>query len=305
MGLFSKKPDPHGDAVAIAAMAKAAFAHLEVETTIRAGDDLRDLELVASDGARYPLFALMQTCQAESSRRWPGIVTDHVRRLVATRSTDSKSLDAENLRRMVRARLIADVDDGSGIDFGYARPVAPGLVLALGVDYPETVSTLGSEAVAALPLGVDELFDIGQRNTDAEPIDENSEVTDGIWSLSGSSLFIASKVTAMENLIGPTLGPAPYGVVFAVPHRSLIFYTVPRDEQSILQVSTLAQLVATMAADTDAHLPGGLLSSGVYHWIDGTIELIGGTNPETGAPYVDASGRFGEVVDSLINEPTV
>ncbi|WP_261974850.1 metal ABC transporter permease, partial [Curtobacterium sp. B18] len=131
-----------------------------------------------------------------SSRSFATDVAEHFDRMIQAYSEPAvEDLSADELRQRIRLRILSE---HSGVasdptDLDYARPFAPGLVLGLCVDYPTMVSTLSGPTLLRLPLGTDELFALGQLNTDDEPVDEHAEIAPGVFLVEGESLFVASK----------------------------------------------------------------------------------------------------------------
>ena len=228
-------------------------------------------------------------------------MADHQSRILISRANQpAEELDAEMLRRQVRTRLLSDVEDDR-LDLSYARPFAPGLIVAICIDYPETVRTIDSSTVSKLSLTPDEVFRAGQENTNAEPIDERTEIAPGVWALSGTSLFVASKVVDLDTLIQTSIGPAPDGIVFATPHRGMLIYVKPEGPEFAVAVQTLLIAADNMARNSNASLPGGLLSPAIYYANEGIVDVIGGRATDNDALHINASGRFGELLGKWAN----
>ncbi|RKR74373.1 hypothetical protein [Frondihabitans australicus] len=299
MALFGRrKPQVPADIeVEVAALARRVFAERGVEATIEGEAGSRTL---LADGSQYPVYNLVAKCVGEPRKAWGEIVARHMGSMVSARDNPKVSaMDVGAVRAQVRTRILpADLGD-LPIDLSYARPLAPGLVLALCMDYPDTVSTLGASDVEQLGLPVDELYRYGQANTDGEPIDVHDHVADGVFVIDGGSLFIASKTADMQHLIETVIGPAPHGVVFTVPHRQLVFYTVPTSTAVLGAINTLMTITVNVLRDPTSPPPGGPISTGLYYWADGMIEGIGGFDPVEQSIEVEATGRFGDMLNTL------
>ncbi|MGD8169996.1 hypothetical protein ACEXOS_022510 [Herbiconiux sp. P16] len=300
MGLFGKKREPLE--VAVPALARAAFAERGMETTIEFGLTPDDTMLVGADKRVYPLFNLLVICRPEPERRWKALVERHAAAMLAAENdAPAEQLGADLLRARLRTRLVRHFDDDPfPIDVAYARPFAPGLVLALCIDNPEAVATLNSSTVAELAIGLDEAYRVGQANTDGEPIAEHSELGGDIWLVGGESLFIASKAAGFDVVLDRFSGPAPLGVVFAVPQRSLLVYLVPSRPDHVGSIGRMMHVVDRIARDAETTMPGGLLSADLfYRSADGEVERIGGRQPDSQNLAIDATGRFGAVLEAL------
>ncbi|GAB3397691.1 hypothetical protein GCM10027515_02170 [Schumannella luteola] len=299
MGWFGRKPSEDDLVAEVTRLARTALAERGIETVLESTGDPANPLLRADGSTTYQLGNLIAQCHGAPQRQWPEIVQNHIAIVDAAMHSDRDAvLDAEALRTQIRTRLLADLGPEDPTDLGYARPLAPGLVLALGIDFPDTVATLTGAALGDLAIGLDEAYELGQRNADAEPIDERDALSSEITILVGDSLFIATKVANMEHLVRTEVGPAPHGVIFAVPHRSLIALIVVRDAQSLVAVGQLKAVVDGFASGEYGPLPGGLISPDLYFWFDGEIERITG-NPDLGPGAVDARGRLGEVASRL------
>jgi hypothetical protein len=304
IALFGRKDQAQQDVpLAVATIARQLLTERGFETTIDLAKDPLDPHLMGADGWVYPLYNLILSCKEEPPRKWRAVVANHLTRILSSRANQpADELDAEMLRRQVRTRLLSAVKDDR-VDLSYARPFAPGLIVALCIDYPETVRTIGSSTVSKLSLTPEDAFRAGQENTNAEPIDEKSEIAPGVWALGGASLFIASKVADLDALIQTSIGPAPDGIVFAIPHRSMVVYAKPEGPGFARAVETLLTAVDKMARDPNAALPGGLLSGAIYYSHDGTVDLIGGRAKDSGELQIDSFGRFGEVLEKWARLP--
>lgn len=184
-----------------------------------------------------------------------------------TRSAPKPS--ADELLSLVRTRIIATADADS---HSYGRPVVEGLFQVLSLDYPTHVVTLTDADIGDLEVSLDVLFDQGQINTDAEPIDETFS-ENGVRCVTGDSMFIASKIGNIPALLGRLGVEAPDGLLFAVPNRSLLMYSLPTREEGLGGIVTIAQMVDSFTLEAGFNNPGGLLSRNVFYWApDGAIE---------------------------------
>ena len=300
MGLFGRRrgEDALGDEQRVAVLARQAFADRGVETTLTATEDALDSRLVGMDGTRFLLHNLILAARRERPAKWQQLADEHVDRMLSDLdAVPLTDLDEEQLRAGVRSRLVADVEDEMTRMLGYARPFLPGVVEILCVDRPSTVATITDAQVPDLAVPLDELFAVGRLNTAQEPIDELSELAEGVLALEGASLFVASHVTTIERVIETTIGAAPYGLLFAIPHRSLMLAVVPHDSGAIKSISTLLALLPGFA-DRRFDAPGGVISTDVFYWSPDGFERVGGIEPD-GTVALHAAGRFGEMLDEL------
>ncbi|MFC9978223.1 hypothetical protein [Gordonia sp. NPDC127522] len=231
------------------------------------------------DGATHGLDSVFRRCASTPRDQWGPAIDLHFGQLVRARSDVPPSrLAPEEFESRVRTRLLTfDAVDSAPIDLGYARRLADDLAMVLCIDNPETVAYLPSDEVSE--RGVDRLFVVGQRNTDAEPVEFVSSPTDGplTW-VAGASVFIASKLGNMPAILHAVFGvsEAPDGVVVGVPDRNTICMHRVRDETAVLAISDLA--TATAKRHETAV---GKLSPHIYYWREGVVTRISTADPDT------------------------
>ncbi|TBN57430.1 hypothetical protein EYE40_08510 [Glaciihabitans arcticus] len=281
MGLFSKRAktaeidsiiDPIEN---VTLLAQLRFGVLGVPVEVDPDTAGIDTVLITAAGARYPLYNLfVRTAQANEDETI-NLVMQHVDSMVeAANQPDIASLSDEDLSRMVRTRIVPrDVIDQ--ISAKYSIRVASDLVALLCVDFPTHVAWLNDDQLA--DRNIDDLFATGMQNTMGEQVDDVQQ-SGPISMIVGDSLFIASKVLGMPQLISEHLQDAPHGVLFGVPNRHLIFALPLVDMASIAAAGALATMVANQANADDN--PGGTLSADVFIWRAGRIERAGGVNPD-------------------------
>ena len=296
MGWFGRKK-PETEATSLVALAQRALAERGLETTVEPpAGDLEHARLVGTDGRVFLLENLASQVQGEPPATQADIIAEHFDRMIQAYSEPPvEELGPDELRDRIRLRVLAE-DSGvpsDPTDLSYARPFAPGLVLGLCVDYPTMVSTISTPTLSALPLGVDELFAIGQLNTDDEPVDEHTELAPGVFVVEGESLFVASKAVNLPAVFGA----APYGTVFAVPHRHLLLAVPIRDADSIRAVQTLAGMLVQVLTDTGRGLPGGVLSPLLFFSRNGRVSAASGFDEETGAMRIEVDERFQQALE--------
>lgn len=289
MALFRRGPDKDHETL-VAEFAQQAFTALGLPAQIVQGTGPGDIDIMVGASA-YPLHNLILKTQGMTGKALQRDVSTHVGSLVrAERAPKGDELTPDDLRRQIRTRILADSADPL-MTPEYSRRVAPGLKAALNLDFPETVSTVSDQMLPSLALPPNELFLFGQANVDREPIDERSTLDHGIRLLGGGSLFIASKFLNLAHLQEAELGAAPYGLVFALPHRSLALVKV-LDHDSVAAIQAIANLTLNIASGRMRGTPGGLISDGLYYWNGGVeIDQIGGADA-TGEYGIRAEGRF-------------
>lgn len=211
----------------------------------------------------------------ESAKRagaeWRDVVTGWVGQYLVMRAENLREPSEDELRASIRTRLVRPDEVRT-----YAREFVDGLVVALAVDGATSVQLHTDKSLTKSPVAVDELYRLGQANTDAEPVEEVFQIEDDIYGITGDSFFIASKAANFPALLG-TIGPAPLGVAFAPLNRSLVLYTIIKGAGAewMGPVMALAQRVDSLVKDDEFEHPGGLLSDTIFYWApDGRVEYL-------------------------------
>lgn len=190
------------------------------------------------------------------------------------------TLTAEQLRQQVRTRLIPANSGGDGRPnmptFRYARPFSDGLILALCMDFPQSVQYVTDANLDHMALGLDELYAFGQLNTDAELIDDTFEPAPGLHVVTGRSLFIASKAANLPAVFGA----APFGTLFSVPYRGMLAALPVVGVKTMVSANALVGLTAQVLGSSA--VPGGPLSSEVYFSRNGHVTRVSRPTAEGG-----------------------
>ncbi|QXT63409.1 hypothetical protein [Tessaracoccus palaemonis] len=207
----------------------------------------------------------------EAGPDWREVVDGWVGQYLLARAERLHEPTEAELRSSIRTRLTVADEARS-----YAREFASDLYVALAIDGATSVRMLTDASLAKSPIDIDELYRLGQANTDAEPVDEVFQLDDGVNGIAGDSFFIASKVSNFPALLD-IIGPAPLGAAFAPVNRSLVLYTVIADSETgwMGPVMSLAQQVSGLVNDEEFDHPGGLLTGTTFYWApDGRVEYL-------------------------------
>jgi len=290
-----RREESEGSPPSLVVLAQRALAERGMETTVEVlpGERAR---LVGTDGRVFLLENLAAQVHGEPPAVQADMVADHFDRMIQAYSEPApEDLGADELRDRIRLRILSEHGGtpSDPADLSYARPFAPGLVLGLCVDYPTMVSTLSASALPKLALGVDELFAIGQLNTDDEPVDGHAEIAPGVFVVEGESLFVASKAVNLPALFGSS----PFGTVFAIPHRHLLLAAPIRDADGLQAVQTLAGMLLQVLTTQERGLPGGQLSPLLLFSRNGQVSAVSGFDEETGAMRIEVDERFQEALE--------
>jgi hypothetical protein len=204
------------------------------------------------------LANLAQMVRGEPREDWEAIVGEHFRRLGEVRR-DSDDVPFEAAEPILKLRLWRREDLPEELDH-VSRPFADDLVLMLSLDWPEAVTNVTSEQVAAWGRGEEKLFAIAERNTREEPDIEQDELVNGEGARAvvcfGDSFFASSQVLWPERYLGDL---PPDGALVAVPHRHMAWMYALTDVRALRVINEAAGWVHQV------HVEGpGSISSQLY-----------------------------------------
>ncbi|MFL6119968.1 hypothetical protein [Actinophytocola sp.] len=300
MGLFNRNrqpAEPTDEALPELTVSKAqrlrdlvrgSMAVAGYEVTVYAG------HVEDADGRQFGLGGLARRLAAPRvpDKKWPTIVDDHVRRLLASvDGPDEFDVPTDDLLERTYLRLYEAGALPSGNWWTYGREALPGVLELLALDLPDSVATFNDEQVAK--HGLDRLRTAGLANLRREEADERA-THEGVEILVGS-MFMASTVLVLREIVLRTTGEAhlPNGVLVAVPFRHQLLYHVPRDGGVVEALNTMA---GNAAAGYDTEV--GPISPHVYWWQDGHFQQITHRDSD-GRIEVHLEGGFGEVFTRL------
>ncbi len=147
--------------------------------------------------------------------------------------------------------------------------------------------------VHTLALDLDELYALGQLNTDREPIDVRFEPAPGIHAILGDSLFTASKAANLPAVIGS----APFGTLFTVPHRPMLIMLPISGPETVPAVQQLLSM--TMQTLRSGPQPGGVLSPDVHFSRNGQVSRVSSID-ESGSVSINVDARLQQALEEAI-----
>lgn len=276
----------------VRALALEGLARRGIDVQPAQHDSLGEDRFVDQDGHEYDLHNLQLRCALLAQSEWVGAVEFQLHQLLAGRDGPAaEELSEGEFLRQVRTRLVPP-NTSEKLSMAYARPAFDGLVVELSRDLPTVVKTVGDSDVAGRNL--DALYAAGQTNTDAE-LASVQQLEHDVYALTGESFFIASKALNMEHLIDTVLGgSAPLGVVFSVPHRSLLLlHRVGASSPSAVG------WIASVTLSQTENAAGGVVSRDTYFWYRDAVQCI--TNIDLEAPSIEVlvGGAFAEALNQV------
>ncbi|MES5380543.1 MULTISPECIES: hypothetical protein [Mycolicibacterium] len=260
------------------------------------GDTPGDDRLATDAGTVLWLSNMHTRCRGVPVEELPDAVRIEVDTFLAGLDAPPMSeLSDDEFYTQLRTRLITP-DTSGELSLDYARPAFDGLVAELRRDLPTTVQTVSDSDIAG--RDIDLLYEIGQRNTDAEPV-EIQALDHEIFVLTGESLFVASKALNMPRLIATVLnGDAPLGVLFSVPHRSALF--LHRVGTSTVDA---APWIATATIGEAEDALGGVISRDTYFWYGDTVQPVTAVDLDTNSIRLLVAGPFADALERVAELP--
>jgi hypothetical protein len=172
------------------------------------------------------LANLAQKCHLAAAEDWPALVAEHLDTVVSNEElTEDTTFDA--VREMLKVRVYPE-DYGAGLagqeSLLVRKPLAPGAVMALAIDFPKTVASVSPPMASGWAVPIDELFELGLANVRAgdRPQPQHREV-DGsdITFLLGESFFTATWIAMLDEFVSPE---SPHGQLVAIPNRHIVAF---------------------------------------------------------------------------------
>jgi len=287
-----------GQATRLRSLAQQAFAEQGLEVVI-APD-----HLIGADGTVFGLANLAASCHnaAKGEREWPELVRTHVRVVVAAvrDAVPISELSREDVLSRVYLRVIgaAALPPDAEARLRYARPVVGDVLEVLVLDSPESVATLQDEDVAQ--FGLDELKEAGLYNLLREPIAEveRIQVGEAAWLdvVAGESVYTASKMLVMTDLLTRVFGPREYpnGVLVSVAFRNQIALHPIDGPEVVAAVNGIARFAFVGYGDSV-----GPVSPYAYWWRDGEFTQLTEPDGEDGVVVV-VDEAFAEMLSRLL-----
>ncbi len=278
------------EAARFTALARDAFAHAGLETTIDEGS------LRALDGQRLGLYNIAHAAATLREREWPRLLAAHARAMVvATNEPEPRSLDE------VRDRVYLRLTPAEELPFEpeVALELDGDLVALPSIDYPEHVKAVTTRSVVDGLGGWDAFREAALANLrrlDAEETGTlpGSDDGDGRVLLSIGGFFNASRALVLDSVLTRDfrIEHPTHGVLVIAPNRHLLGLHPLVGPDCLRAVRTMHAI-----ARGESEQPGAL-SGEVWFWRDGTLTQVShATDGDDVA--VDASGAFGAALAEL------
>jgi hypothetical protein len=196
-------------------------------------------------------------------------VAGHFANLRSTtrRDTNALAADFEQVKSILRVRLLADESMG-GLDpdkVPGSRVYAPGILLMLVYDFPDSTQSVRPEHLERWPLEAAAVWEVATDNVrlEPQPIREELSTPGGSITMAvGDSFYVSSRALRLAD----ELRPGTRDAVFAVPNRHMLLWHAIRD------LSVVGAMQGMMQVTSEAFVDGpGSISNQLYWWHEGTV----------------------------------
>ncbi len=252
----------------------AELARRRMIPTIEAGTFGEEIRL--SNGVSFTVESFADRIRHAGPEEWEAMARHLIdTQLRLAQRPDFSHRPPEEILSRIRTRLIPKETPDEEL-FSYGREFAGDLIQILCEDTPEAAVLLTTHQITQIPVPLDELFRVGQQNTDAEPLDRLEEFEKDIYAIEGTSMYTAAKAANMGELIKRTIGAAPAGVVFIVPNRSTLVFTAADPADPIDALVNITKVMENIWQNPNFFHPGGFISPTIFYWSpENTIDPVG------------------------------
>lgn len=258
--------------LAFAATVRGDLDRRELAYTLDDDEGSVSLTGEESEGQKFGLSNLAQTCHEYPRRKWRSIVQNHfdgVFRIASTVDSELVKLGADfsTARKLLKVRLYPE--DMAGMEFTAQRPIADGILAVLVYDLPDSVASVSTDHVSRWGVPEEELFEIGLANVKAEsemkPISlpgQDGAVVYGL--IDDNNLFAATRALYLEDFLPTGL---ELGAIVAIPNRHAVLFHPIVDSKAVGALSSIIPAAVGM------HQQGpGSVSPHVYWWQSGKLQ---------------------------------
>lgn len=223
---------------------------------------------------QFGLQNLAQVCHQVGQPGFAEVIRNHFDSMWKGRddrdTAEALSDDLERALPYLKLRLYrAEMLERTGADL-VSREVAPGLAAVLCFDLPQTVATVGPNALQSWGVSLEDLWEPALSNVRGEPgVSRTDQALAGgstIAALTGDSFFTASRLLALEDSLDT---PSSFGALVSVPHRHALLFHPIVDTRVFEAIAALLPMTRGMHAEGP-----GSISPELYWWRPGRIDLL-------------------------------
>lgn len=205
-------------------------------------------------------------------------------------------LDVDEVLSRAFLRVYHRSTIGEADNFIYARPIVGDLVELFVLDSPGAVQIFHRAELERFDRN--SLLNASLRNLLAAPIDDYQVFSDNGGQMHvafGQSVYIASKLLILPDVLGRTVGAAepPHGVLVCAPNQHELAFHPVIDKSVVPSLQQLSQFA--LQGFTEG---AGPVSPFVYWWQRGRLSQVTRYDDD-GQLFIDVDDAFGRVLDEL------
>jgi hypothetical protein len=236
----------------------------------------------------------------EPQDQWPALVADHMSTALSGISLAAETpLETDNfaqIRPLIRTRMYSENMGDAGIPV-VSRTLAPGLVQRVVLDQVNTIVPVTHDHLSRWPIEGPELFELAEANTRGDGLlkvtDMNNSSGEKIVGLYGSSDYASAHVRWLSAY--PVVGR--WGSAFVVPCEGSVYIHPLNGTDAFVTLGTLANIAATGHAERPSPV-----SSSVYRWHDGVIDLAAAIKQSLDGLELHVSPEFQKVMEDIAEQ---
>ncbi len=182
-----------------------------------------------------------------------------------------------------------------------SRILAPGLVQRVVLDQVNTIAPITHDHLSRWPIDEPELFLLAEANTRGDGLLEVTDI-DNSSREKVIGLYGSDYTSAHIRWLGAYPVAGRWGAAFVAPYEGVIYIHPLNGPDAFITVGTLAKLAARLHAERPHPL-----SSSVYWWHDGMIDLAAVVEQSSDALQLHVSPDYqkvmGDISDQTDNAP--
>ncbi|MFG1792608.1 hypothetical protein [Nocardia sp. NPDC049149] len=242
------------------------------------------------------LANLRRTVDQEPPDQWPAMITDHLSTLLAGIDLEAEAPlefdDFDRMRSLIRTRMYPENMQDAGYPI-VSRTLAPGLVQRVVLDQVNTIIPVTYDQLSHWPIAESALFELAEANTRGDGLVEVTDLAnDSEENIVG--LYLPDYASAHVRWLDAYPVAGQWGSAFIVPCEGSVYIHPLNGADAYVTVGTLAKLAVTAHAERPSPV-----SSSVYWWHDGAIDLAAAVIQSLEALELYVSPEFQKVMEDI------
>lgn len=228
---------------------------------------------------RLAIVNLAERCRAEPVDEFPRMVREHFDRVIGPLPEAPEAPESfDQVAPGIIAHMYRDEMVAASRHTLIARPLCPGLLTAVAVDFGNCVGSLPRDIAAKWGRSDDEMFRVGMENIQRRAVTRESLPVAGLpgLMLSADDYTVASQIHFLGNHLGAHY---PAGALVALPTRNLLLCVALQTRDALRSVERIAETVAVvhdLFEDLASRVRNAeqMFSPDLYWWRDGVVRPL-------------------------------